>query len=126
MSAAQDEADDGPDLSSDEDLPVENSLKHKQNELSLGNELSTPKLAKSNGVRDDDSLAVDNDHTYGFSRGAQEVESEESGSLRAFHLGPGRPSSADGSLSIPDDTPSAQVSISLTEAVALSNILRAL
>ncbi len=126
MSAAHDEADDGPDSSSDDAVQEERSLKHHQSEVSQENELPTPKLANPNGVNEDDDLAVDDDRSHGFARGVQNVESEDSDLLRASRLGPGRPSSADGSLSIPDDTPSVQVSRNLGEAVAHSNRLRVL
>jgi hypothetical protein len=117
MSTAQDEAKDGPDSNSEEDFKGEKRLRHPQSEVSQGTELPTPKVAEPNVVLRED------DRSSGFARRTQDVESEESGSLRAPRLSPGRPSSADGSLSIPDDTPSVQVSAILAQADALSNKL---
>lgn len=126
MSAAQDEADDGPDASSDEGVQEDRSLQYHQSEVSQEDGLPMPKLANPNGLREDDSLAVGDDRSRGSGRGEQNVASEDLGSLRVSRLGPERPSSADGSLSIPDDTPSVQVSWSLAGAIALSNSFRLL
>ncbi len=121
MSAAKDEADDGPDLSGDEGVQEAESQFDVESELSQEDGPPRPKLAKPNGLREDESLAVDDDRPHASGRGVQNLESEDSGSVRAPQQVSGRSSSADGSLSIPDDTPSVQVSIvPLSEAVTLS------
>lgn len=111
MSAAKDEADDGPDLSSDEGAHEEKRLEDAQSDLSPEDELPTPKLAKPNGFRDEDELTLDDGDSEVQGRKNRLLESGGLDLVRASHSGLGRPSSADGSLSTPDDGPSAQVSI---------------
>ena len=100
MSAVTDEAEDGPlDLSSEENGNHEKTWKDDENERTQEEELPTPKLSKPNGFgEEDDRLAPNND-----------VESEDFGPLQSSSGVPERPSSADGSLSIPDDSPSLPV-----------------
>ena len=100
MSAATDEAEDGPlDLNNEENVNHEKTSQDDENEQTQEEELLTPKLSKPNGFEEeDDSLAPNND-----------IESEDFGPLQSSSGVPERPSSADGSLSIPDDSPSLQV-----------------
>ncbi len=98
MSAVTDEAEDGPlRLNDDDNRNDERASQGFGNERTQEEELLTPRLSKPNGFEEeDDSLASNNDV-------------EEFGPLQTSSPGPERPSSADGSLSIPDDTPSLQV-----------------
>lgn len=99
MSAATDEAEDGPlDLNSEGNGNHEKTWKDDEDERTQEEELPTPKRSKPNGFEEDDSLAPNND-----------VESEDFGPLQSSSGVPERPSSADGSLSIPDDSPSLPV-----------------
>ena len=100
MSAAKDEAEDGPAELSTEDSGHEEELSQDhEDEQSQEEELLTPRLSKPNGFEEEeDSLASNND-----------VESEDFGPLQTSSPVLERPSSADGSLSIPDDSPSLQV-----------------
>lgn len=99
MSAAKDEAEDGPLVLNKEDHEIgEKTPQNDENEQTQEEELLTPKLSKPNGFEDDDSLTSNN-----------EVDGEDFGPLQTSSPVPERPSSADESLSIPDDTPSLQV-----------------
>ncbi len=115
MSAAKDEADDGPlRLNDDDNGYDERTSQGDENEQTQEEELLTPRLSKSNGFEEeDDSLASNNDV-------------EEFGPLQTSSPGPERPSSADGSLSIPDDTPSLQVRPMRVESRPSDRILTAL
>ena len=93
MSVAKDEAEDGPDLSYDETSRDNDSLAaFDKNKRISTDEVSELKLPIANGISDEDHV------------------NQRSNSIGASQLEQGRPSSADGSLSIPDDTPSLQVS----------------
>lgn len=110
MSAATHEAEDGPDLSSEDSSLDEASAESHDGEVSPEDDLPTPRLGKFNGVREDDG------HASGGHN--QNPESDDSNSLVPSRPDAGRPSSADGSLSIPDDPPSVRVSMNfLSEAV---------
>ena len=100
MSAATDEAEDGPlEFNNADNGSAEETSQYDENEQTQEEELHTPKLSKQNKVgEEDDSLASNND-----------VESDEFGPLQTSSPVPERPSSADGSLSIPEDSPSLQV-----------------
>lgn len=102
MSAAKDEAEDGPLVLNNKDNRIgAKRSQDDENEQTQEEELLTPKLSRPNGFEEeDDSLASNN-----------EVESENFGPLQTSSPVPERPSSADESLSIPDDTPSLQVRI---------------
>ena len=102
MSAAKDEAEDGPlEVDNEDDGNIKETSRGDENEQTQEEELLTPKSSKPNGFEDEDeSLASKND-----------VESEDFGPLQTSSPVPERPSSADGSLSIPDDSPSLQVGI---------------
>ena len=100
MSAAKDEAEDGPvDLINEDDGHEEKSLQGDEDEQTQEEVLLTPRLSKPNGFEEEeDSLVSNND-----------IESEDFGPLQTSSPVLERPSSADGSLSIPDDSPSLQV-----------------
>lgn len=100
MSAATDEAEEGPlDWNNgDNDNQGEKSQNH-ENEQTQEEELLAPKLSKPNGFEEEDDTSASNN----------DVESEDFGPLQTSSPVPERPSSADDSLSIPDDTPSLQV-----------------
>lgn len=102
MSAAKDEAEDGPLVLNNKDNRIgAKRSQDDENEQTQEEELLTPKLSRPNGFEEeDDSLASNN-----------EVESENFGPLQTSSPVPERPSSADESLSIPDDTPSLQGSL---------------
>ena len=107
MSAAKNEAEDGPlELHNEDNRLDEKESQDDESEQTQEEELLTPKLSKPNGFEDeDDSLASNN-----------EIESEDFGPLQTSSPPPERPSSADESLSIPDDTPSLQVRPSVFKA----------
>ena len=101
MSAATDEADDGPlELNDDDQTSLENASQIDTDEQTQEEKLLTTDLTKPNGFEEeDDSLTTNNDNT-----------SEGFGPLQTSSPVLERPSSADESLSIPDDSPSLQVS----------------
>ena len=116
MSAATDEAEDGPlDLDSEENGNHEKTWKDDEDERTQEGELPTPKRSKPNGFEEDDSLAPNDD-----------VESEDFGPLQSSSGVPERPSSADGSLSIPDDSPSLPVRPTRLQGRPYSDYPRAL
>ena len=100
MSAATDEAEDGPlEFSNADNGTTEEKSQFAEDEQTQEEELQTPKLSRQDRVKEeDDCLASNND-----------VESEEFGPVQSSSLVPERPSSAAGFLSIPDDSPSLQV-----------------
>ena len=101
MSAAKDEAEDGPLKwnNEEDDLQSKKTLGDDDNEQTQDEDLLTPKLSRSDQLEEeDDKLAP-----------TTEVESEEFGPLQTSSPVPDRPSSAEESLSIPDDTLSLQV-----------------
>lgn len=100
MSAAKDEAEDGPlELKDDDHSTRKEAPQDNENEQTQEEELLTPKSSKPNGFEEeDDSLASNN-----------ELDREDFGPLQTSSPVLERPSSADESLSIPDDTPSLQV-----------------
>lgn len=102
MSAAKDEAKDGPlDLNHEDNRDGEKTSQDDENEQTQEEELLTPKLSNSNGFEEEDDSLASN----------KEVEREDFGPLQTSSPVPERPSSADESLSIPDDTPSLQGSL---------------
>lgn len=117
MSAAKDEAADGPlALNNEGNRNGEKKLQDDENEQTQEEELLTPKLSKPTGFEEeDDSLASNNG-----------VECEDFGPLQTSSPVPERPSSADESLSIPDDTPSLQVRPVRVQGRPFSNCPRAL
>ena len=117
MSAAKDEAEDGPlELNDEGNTNSEKTLDDDENEQAPEEELLTPKLSKSNGIEEeDDSLASNN-----------EVDSEDFGPLQTASPVLEGPSSADESLSIPDDTLSLQVRPKLFRDELYADRVRAL
>lgn len=100
MSAATDEAEDGPlEWNNGDNRNQGEKSQDDENEQTQEEELLTPKLSKPTGfAKEEDSSVSNND-----------VESEDFGPLQTSSPVPERPSSADDSLSIPDDSPSLQV-----------------
>ena len=127
MSAAIDEAEDGPDLNSDDDAGEEKVSEVEGSDQSQEDETPTPRRGSANGDREQGLVNVDYEDSQGVTEELQGLKSEESSLVRISCPENGRPSSADGSLSIPDDTPSLQVSKSfVSEAGALIDVSRAL
>ena len=115
MSAAKDEAEDGPlAFNSKANRNGEKKSQDDENEQTQEEELLT--LTKPTGLEEeDDSLASNH-----------EFESEDFGPLQTSSPVPERPSSADESLSIPDDTPSLQVRPVRVQGRSYSDCPRAL
>ena len=104
MSAAKDEADDGPlDLNKEGNNGGEKTLRDDENGQAQEEKPLTAKLSEPNGYE----------------------EEEDFGSLQASSPVPEKPSSADESLSIPDDTPSLQVRLRRAQGRPYSDRLRA-
>lgn len=99
MSAATDEAEDGPlEWNNGDNRNQGEKSQDDENEQTQEEELLTPKLSKPTGFAKEEDSSVSND-----------VESEDFGPLQTSSPVPERPSSADDSLSMPDDSPSLQV-----------------
>lgn len=100
MSAAIDEAEDGPlEWNNGDNENQGEKLQDDENEQTQEEELLTPKLSKPAAFGEEDDSSVSNN----------DIESDDFGPLQTSSPVPERPSSADGSLSIPDDSPSLQV-----------------
>ena len=123
MSAVQDEAEDGPDFSSDEYTQVKKSLEINGQGESGEDETRT---SKENGAQEVDRVTKEKDTPRQSIGEYQNVESEKSSLLEGPRSEQGRPSSADESLSIPDDTPSIQVSECSAKGIVITNVCRAL
>ena len=104
MSAAKDEADDGPLELNEGSSGGEKTLRDDENGQENEERPPTAKLSEPNGFE----------------------EGEDFGPLQASSPVPERPSSADESLSIPDDTPSLQVRLSRAQGRPYSDRPRAL
>lgn len=116
MSTAKDKAEDGPlELNNEDNIIGEKKSQDDETEQKQEGSLLTPKLSKPNGFEEEDDSLVSNN----------EVESEEFGPLQTSSPVPERPSSADESLSIPDDTPSLQVRFTRVEGTLYSDCPRA-
>jgi hypothetical protein len=113
MSAAKDEAENGRlDLSSEDESVEEKPVKIDESAEAKEDDLPTPRLGKPNGIRgEDDSLTIQKTSFRSSEKQAEELGSEILGSRQASRQELERPSSADGSISIPDDTPSAPGSV---------------
>ena len=110
MSAAKDEAEDGQfDSGSDGDDKREEDLGEDEGDQAEGNDVPTRRLGQLNGDEKSKSTAVNNNSIRHNGEEMADLGSEEQGLIQATRPDLGRPSSADGSLSIPDDTPSIQV-----------------
>ena len=110
MSAAKDEAKNGQlDFESEEGDTGEKDLEEDENRQAEEDDILPLTSRQLNGDEESENTAAsDNSFRHnGEKRG--ELAGEMQGSMQATRPGLGRPSSADGSLSIPDDTPSVQV-----------------
>lgn len=127
MSAAKDEAEKGQlDFESEEGDTRENDLEEDENDQAEEDDVPTPRLGQLNGDEESESTAVTNNSLRRNGEQMGELGSEIQGSLLATRPELGRPSSADGSLSIPDDTPSVQVrALRVFERSSLSDSVRA-
>ena len=109
MSAVLDEADDGPPkLDRDDEIHDENGLASEENESMEG--LPSNTFEEDNEGQDEDDTSAPNGTTiraYGNVR--DDLLKEGSDVKDVLQQAPLRPSSADGSFSIPGDTPSVQV-----------------
>ena len=100
MSAVTHEAEQGPlDLNNQDDASTEGASQDEETEPTQKGDLLTLKSSRPNRVEEEDDSLASYNH----------VESEEFGPLQTPIPVLERPSSADGSLSIPDDSPSLQV-----------------
>ena len=110
MSAAKDEAENGQldSESEEEDKREEDLVEHETNQAEE-DDVPTRRLRQLNGDEKSKSTAVNNNSLGHSGEQIAELGSNEYGSIQATRPGLGRPSSADGSLSTPDDTPSIQV-----------------
>lgn len=110
MSAAKDEAENGQlDFESEEGDTGEKDLEEDENDRAEEDNIPTPRLGQLNGDEESESTVVDNNGLRHNGEQMGELASEVQGSIQATRPELGRSSSADGSLSIPDDTPSVQV-----------------
>ncbi len=110
MSAAKDEADNGPlDFESEEGDTGEKDLEEDGSDQVEEDDVPTPRLGQFNGDEESESTAVNNNSLRHNGERIAESANKVQDSIQATRPELGRPSSADGSLSIPDDTPSVQV-----------------
>ena len=109
MSVAKDEADDGQDLSSDDDGQAGSPFRPNERGESKDDDIPTPTVSNANGYRLPIATLDDNVDLESSAEELQDQESELASQAGPSLLERERPSSADGSLSIPDDTPSLQV-----------------
>ena len=100
MSAATDEAEDGPlEWNNGDNENQGEKSQDDENEQTQEEELLAPKLSRPTGFEEENDSSVS----------SNDVESKDLGPLQTSSPVPERPSSADDSLSIPDDSPSLQV-----------------
>ena len=110
MSAAKDEAENGQlDLESEEGDTREKKLEEDENHQAEEDDVPTSRLDQLNGDEESESTAVNDDKLQYNGEQVGSSAGGVQGSMQATRPELGRPSSADGSLSIPDDTPSVQV-----------------
>ncbi len=110
MSAAKDEAENGQlDFESEEGDTGQKDLEEDENQQVEEDDVPPPRLGQLNGDDESESTVVNNTNLRHNGEHMEELASDEQGSIQATRPALGRPSSADGSLSIPDDTPSVQV-----------------
>lgn len=110
MSAAKDEAENGQlDFESEEGDTRGKFLEEDENHQAEDDDVSPPRLDQLNGDEESDSTAVNDDKLRYNGQQVGGSAGRVQGSMQATRPELGRPSSADGSLSIPDDTPSVQV-----------------
>ena len=131
MSSAHEEADDGPAFSYNYEEFDGSSSTEIPRDLPYHDHKKIPARLRDSYQGDgepeeeEDSLSADghaslddNTHLHGEQSGTNVVIHDSTPEI-------GRPSSADGSLSIPDDTPSIQVSRRSTHSEGQSNSIRA-
>ena len=112
MSSAHEEAEDGP-VYDDSEEESQNNVDLQNSKDGSSHERITPRPLQPGGPaekEEEDNMSI-RDHT--FSKNGIHMSDEQlMGPIVSRESTPeiGRPSSADGSLSIPDDTPSIQVS----------------
>ena len=113
MSAAIDEAE-GPEENGEYDAEQtqDDQMQHVQDIL-RENRPQTQRTEKVNGLKSQDHGALRHEGSEDSGGEILAVDSEDLNVGAPFRPGPERPSSADGSLSIPDDTPSLQVGVDL-------------
>ena len=110
MSAAKDEAENGqPHFESEDGGTEERDLEEDENDQAEERDVPTPRLGQLNGDEESESTAVSDNSLRHNGEQVGESAGKVQGSTQATRPELGRPSSADGSLSIPDDTPSVQV-----------------
>ena len=109
MSAAKDEAEDGPDLSSEDSEREKKKADNKEAGHSQDDGLKSPRLVGLNGIEELNGVTPSNESNGDLSQDACSLEGENLSSVSASRSPQLRPSTPDGSISIPDDTPSAQV-----------------
>ena len=110
MSAAKDEAENGQlDSGSEEEDKREGDLVEDEADQAAENDVQTRGLGHLNGDEESKIAAVNSNSLRHNGEQMAEFGNEEQGSIQATRPELGRPSSADGSLSTPDDTPSIQV-----------------
>ena len=110
MSAVKDEAENGQlDFESEEGYTAKQGLEEDEDEQADEDDAPTPSLGQVNGDEEGKSTSVNNNSLRHNGEQMEKLASEVQGSIQATRPELGRPSSADGSLSIPDDTPSVQV-----------------
>lgn len=120
MSAAKDEAENGRlDFESEEGDAGEKDLEEGENDQAEEDDVPPPRLGQLNGDDESESTAVNNNSLRHNGEHMEELASDQQGSIQATRPELGRPSSADGSLSIPDDTPSVQVRVLRVFALAI-------
>ena len=126
MSTVKDEADDGPLDVHGEGGAGEKPLVEDESDQAQEDGFPTLNPGQSNGIEEeDDSIAAGLEGFRGNGRQAQDSGSEKSVQIQATRPDLGRPSSADGSVSIPDDTPSVQVSSRLRDMMPVPDCPRA-
>ena len=112
MSAAKDEAENGQlDSRSEEEDKREGDLVEDEADQAEENDVQTRGLGHLNGDEKSKITAVNSNNLRHNGEQMADFENEEQGSIQATRPEFGRPSSADGSLSTPDDTPSIQVRV---------------
>ena len=110
MSAAKDEAENGQlDFESEEGDTKGRAEEEDGNDQAEEDDVPNPRLGQMNGDDESESTAVNSNNLQHDGEQVRKSASEVRGSIQATRPELGRPSSADGSLSIPDDTPSVQV-----------------
>lgn len=120
MSTAKDEAEEGPDSSGEDGSEEHASSASVADGHSQEVDIHSPETAKANGVRA--HLAAGQEPTQESDNETPNANERKSRPQQGANQDFKRPSSADGSLSIPDDTPSAQVGTSLSSQSSMHTL----